>query len=220
MKEFPQCPLCSSGGTRFQLERDGIRYFHCSRCELLFVDPVQRPDFEEERRRYESHRNRPTDPAYRRFLRRLADPVMERVAPGSTGLDYGSGPGPTLSRILTEAGRPTRDYDPFFAPDRGALGARYDFVTCSETAEHFHNPGVEFRRIDGLLRPGGWFGLMTGIVGPETDLVSWWYLRDPTHVAFYSAGTLAWIGGELGWTLALLSDTVALFQKKADWVAE
>ena len=182
----------------------------------MFVDPSQLPCAEEERRRYESHRNVPTDPAYRRFLGRLAEPILERVPQGAIGLDYGSGPGPTLSRILTEAGRPTRDYDPFFAPDVEALEHRYDFVTCPETAEHFPEPAGELRRIDELLHPGGWFGLMTGLVTKETDLASWWYLRDPTHVTFYSPATLDWIAEEYGWTLEPISATVALFRKDSD----
>lgn len=207
------CPLCGWKEVEFRLLRDGVRYLGCGRCDLTFVHPADRPEPGAERARYESHRNDPTDPAYRAFLRRLADPLLERLAPGSRGLDYGSGPGPTLSRILTEAGHPTRDYDPFFAPDSGVLGGVYEFVTCSETAEHFHAPGAEFERIDGLLRPGGWLGLMTGIVGPDTDLSTWWYLRDPTHVAFYSMGTLAWIAESRGWRLVPISGTVVLFEK-------
>ena len=138
---------------------------------------------------------------------------MARLAPGARGLDYGSGPGPTLSRMLAEAGPPTSDYDPFFASGPGLLGATYDFVTCSEAAEHFHDPAREFQRLDRLLRPGGWLGLMTGIVDPETDLETWWYLRDPTHVVFYSLRTLTWLGERHGWTLVPVSGTVVLFRK-------
>jgi hypothetical protein len=207
------CTLCGSEEAGLRLVREGVRYLGCRRCDLTFLDPAQRLGPEEERARYESHRNHPRDPGYRSFLRRLADPLVERLAPGARGLDYGSGPGPTLSRILTEAGYPTRDYDPFFAPDAGALEGLYDFVTCSETAEHFYSPGEEFSRMDGLLRPGGWLGLMTGIVGPDTELSTWWYLRDPTHVAFYTMRTLAWIAAARGWEMVPISATVVLFRK-------
>lgn len=210
------CPLCSSEQVRAEWVREGRSFRRCGDCDLLFVPPEERPDAAEERRRYESHRNDPRDAAYRDFLARLAEPLLRRLPPGARGLDYGSGPGPTLSRILTEAGHPTRDYDPFFAPDPGLLAAWYDFVTCSEAAEHFHDPDREFRRIDALIRPGGWFGLMTGLVGPEVDLASWWYLRDPTHVCFYSMTTLRWIARRHGWTPHPVSDTVVLFQKSPD----
>jgi hypothetical protein len=115
--------------------------------------------------------------------------------------------------MLTEKGHPTRDYDPFFAPDRDLLDASYDFLTCSETAEHFHDPAAEFRRMDTLLRPGGWLGLMTGLLQPDTDLATWWYLRDPTHVSFYTLDSLDWIASDRGWTLVPIADTVALFRK-------
>ena len=35
---------------------------------------------------------------------------------------------------------------------------------CSETAEHFREPRVEFARFDALLRPGGVLGVMTGML--------------------------------------------------------
>ena len=59
-------------------------------------------------------------------------------------------------------------YDPLFAPDRGVLQATYDFVTCTETAEHFHDPALEFARLDALLRPGGLLGLMTVFQNDDT----------------------------------------------------
>lgn len=208
-----RCPLCEAVEASDTLVREGRRFFRCPRCGLVFVDPAHRLSPEAERARYESHRNDPTDPAYRGFLSRLADPLFERLAPGSRGLDYGSGPGPTLSRMLTEAGHPTRDYDPFFAPDRAPPHRSYDFITCSEAAEHFHEPAREFRRMDARLRPGGWLGLMTGLIQPETDLATWWYLRDPTHVVFYSPDTLRWIARTWKWTLVPISETVALFRK-------
>ncbi|MEJ2541221.1 MAG: class I SAM-dependent methyltransferase, partial [Gemmatimonadota bacterium] len=203
-----RCPLCGVEDAEEHLRQGGRRFLRCPTCDLLFLDPVQRLGPADERARYQTHENHPEDPRYRAFLRRLADPLLERLAPGSVGLDYGSGPGPTLSRILTEAGHPTRDYDPFFTADPSVLDREYDFVTCSETAEHFFDPAGEFRRIDGLIAPGGWFGLMTGIVRPGLDLASWWYLRDPTHVAFYSPAALKWIARDRSWSVQLESENV------------
>ena len=164
--------------------------------------------------RYRQHRNRPDDPAYRAFLARLADPLIPRIPRGARGLDYGSGPGPTLSVMMEEAGFTMRIWDPFFAPDPAPLEETYDFVTCTETAEHFHDPGREFRRLAGLLRPGGWLGLMTGILRPDVDFREWWYVRDPTHVAFYAPETLEWVADRHGWLLHDVASTVVLFQAR------
>lgn len=177
------------------------------------MHPSQRPDAAAERARYAEHNNRPDDPGYRAFLGKLAIPLAHRLAPGAQGLDYGSGPGPTLSGMLTEAGFPTRIWDPFFAPDPRVLEDRYDFITCTETAEHFYWPGEEFRRLDALLAPGGWLGLMTGIFHPDQDFATWWYVRDPTHVVFYSPETLEWIARHHGWALVVLGPTAVLFRK-------
>lgn len=207
------CPLCGSRRVAPFATQGVRRFLRCGRCDLIFLDPAQRLGPGEERARYETHRNDPRDPDYRTFLDRLLAPLLERLAPGARGLDYGSGPGPTLSRMLTEAGHPTVDYDPFFARREELLDRTWDFVTCSETAEHFFDPGREFRRLDRLLAPGGWLGLMTGIVDDTVDFGAWWYARDPTHVAFYSRAALAWIAEERGWELHPVSDTVVFFRK-------
>ena len=208
-----RCPLCSSA-TRGRLATvDGIPYRRCGRCLLVFAEPDHRLEPEAERARYETHRNDPDDPGYRAFLDRLAGPLAERLEPGARGLDYGAGPGPTLSVMLEERGFPTRTYDPFFQPDPEPLEAVYDFVTCTETAEHFFEPGRTFEVLDGLLRPGGWLGIMTGVFTDDMDFASWWYVRDPTHVAFYAPETLRWIADRFRWTLERPSTNVALFRK-------
>jgi hypothetical protein len=191
----------------------GAPYLRCGRCLLTFLHPDHRPARPEERARYETHQNDPEDEGYRSFLDRLAEPLCLRLEPGMEGLDYGSGPGPTLSLMLQERGFPMRIWDPFFAPDPEALQRRYDFVTCSETAEHFFRPGEEFDRLDGLLRTPGWLGVMTQLLEDDATFRDWWYVRDPTHVAFYRPETLAWIASAHGWTLERPGPSVALFRK-------
>ena len=39
-----------------------------------------------------------------RFLGRLAEPLVERLDPGASGLDFGCGPGPALAAMLTRRG--------------------------------------------------------------------------------------------------------------------
>lgn len=171
------------------------------------------PDRDAERREYELHRNAPDDPGYRRFLSRLAEPLAVHLAPGDEGLDYGCGPGPAMSALMVERGFVMADYDPIFVPDGRLLERDWDFITCTETVEHFHFPGREFARLDGLLRPGGWLGVMTEPRDPGRDFANWWYHRDPTHVCFYEPYTLHWIADWLGWTVTRPSRTVALFRK-------
>ena len=67
--------------------------------------------------------------------------------------------------MMRERGFRMRIYDPIFHPDESVLAGRYDFVTCTETFEHLCSPTGDLDRIDALLEPGGWLGVMTGYAG-------------------------------------------------------
>lgn len=206
------CPVCAAVAAAFMCV-EARDYWHCPRCAAVFLEPAQRPSPHEEAAHYRLHRNHPDDPAYRRFLDRLARPLLERLPPGSTGLDYGCGPGPALAAMLREAGHAVMLFDPQFHPQRDALDASYDFVTCSETAEHFHDPAAEFRRFDALLKPGGWLALMTGFLPDAAAFASWHYRRDPTHVVFYCEATFRHLAGQFGWHAAFPDANVVLMKK-------
>ncbi len=207
------CPLCGRTGYAALVSAHGREYLDCPECGLLSLLPHFRLPPGEERARYATHRNDPGDTRYRAFLDRLATPLAGRLPPGARGLDFGSGPGPTLSVMLRERGFPTRIYDPFFAPHASVLEARYDFVTCTETAEHFFQPAREFRLLDSLLHPGGWLGVMTELVQETRAFGEWYYARDPTHVAFYRLRSMEWIAHRFGWSWEAVGPTVVLFRK-------
>ena len=209
------CPLCAAADTR-HFHRDRRRdYWRCARCALVFVPAEQRLDAREERAVYDQHENSPEDPGYRRFLSRLYDPLRERLAPGARGLDFGAGPGPTLSVMFEEAGYPMAIYDPFYAPDASVLEQTYDFITASEVVEHLFAPGEELTRLAGLLRPGGWLGLMTCFQTDDAQFADWQYRKDPTHVVFYRAETMAHIAAARGWSCTIPCKDVALMQVPA-----
>ncbi|WP_209427412.1 class I SAM-dependent methyltransferase, partial [Pararhodobacter sp. SW119] len=157
----PDCPVCGGGRTEHLLRADGRDYWRCTACAARYLAPEHRPTAPVEYAHYLHHQNDPDDPRYRRFLAKLADPLLARLAPGSRGLDYGCGPGPALAAMLREVGHEVALFDPFFAPDPAPLSAVYDFVTCTETAEHFHDARAELARLRGLVRPGGWLAIMT-----------------------------------------------------------
>jgi 2-polyprenyl-3-methyl-5-hydroxy-6-metoxy-1,4-benzoquinol methylase len=209
--EEPICPLC--GGDRIEaVEARGKCYFDCARCRLVHLAPVHRIDASAERAHYETHVNDPADAGYRAFLSRVATPVAEILKPGASGLDYGSGPGPALSVMLAERGFSVALYDPFFAPDAEVLERTYDFVTCTETAEHFFHPAEEFSRLRRLLRPGGLLAVMTEVLRDEASFADWWYLRDPTHVSFYRPETFEWLARHHGWSHRFARRNVILLQ--------
>ena len=208
-----RCPVCESpDGRPFQVVGDRA-YGRCDRCEATFLFPEQRPSIEAERAEYALHQNAEGDAGYRAFLARVATPLLQRLPPGCHGLDYGCGPGPVLAGMLREAGHTVVLYDPLFHPDSAALDTTYDFITCTEVAEHFHDPAAEFRRLDGLLRPGGWLALMTRFQTDDARFANWHYRRDPTHVVFYREATLRWLAHHHGWQAEVPCANVMLMHK-------
>ncbi|MEM1307804.1 MAG: class I SAM-dependent methyltransferase [Pseudomonadota bacterium] len=189
------------------------RYYRCATCALRFLDPAQHPDRATERAHYDFHENDPRDAGYRRFLSRLADPLVAKLAPGARGLDYGCGPGPALAHMLSDAGFRMSVFDPIYANDTAALAptTAYDFVTCTETAEHFHNPAREFNRLERLIRPGGTLAIMTCFQTDDARFANWHYRKDPTHVAFYREETFAWLAQARAWELNVPHKDVAIF---------
>ena len=208
------CPLCRSKSIDVVGPLHGRDYFACERCVLVFMAPAQRLPAEAELAHYRTHRNDAYDPGYRAFLSRLADPLVERLTPGADGLDYGSGAARPLETMLEEQGFRMDSFDPFFHPSHELIERTYQFITCTETIEHFHDPDQEFELLDRMLRPGGWLGVMTEVLQPDQDFATWWYPRDPTHVCFYRAETLAWIANHYGWRAEYPHPNVALFQKE------
>ena len=77
---------------------DARAYFRCQACALIFADRTSLLSAEDEKARYKLHQNNPQDTGYRAFLARLVDPLAERLGVSPLeGLDFGCGPGPTLS---------------------------------------------------------------------------------------------------------------------------
>ena len=196
-------PLCSA---------DGRDYWRCEACLATFLEPSQRPTPAEERAHYRLHENEVSDPGYRRFLARLADPLLARLPPAQDGLDYGCGPGPALAAMLEEAGHRVSLYDPFFAPDPAALARTYDFISCTEVLEHLHAPADELDRLGRLLRPGGLLAIMTCFQTDDDRFAGWHYRRDPTHVVFYREATLRRVAAARGWTCEVPAKDVALLR--------
>lgn len=205
------CPLC--GGASAPFHRSDRDFLRCGTCALTFVPAAQHLSPEAERARYSTHRNSPGDAGYRAFLDRLLVPLAARLPAGAAGLDYGSGPGPTASVMMRERGFAMRDWDPHFAPDEAALRGPFGFIVCTEVAEHFRRPAENFNILDALLEPGGILGVLTGVLEDDAEFPSWWYHKDPTHIAFYRAETLSWIARRFGWTLERASRDASLFSK-------
>lgn len=212
------CPLCSSSQTQLYhreqrpkvLPRD---YHRCNRCLLVFVPAAFHLPAEAEKAVYDQHQNNPQDPHYRRFLNRLCQPLLAKLKPGAQGLDFGSGPGPALSLMLAEAGYPCSNYDLYYCNRPEALQQRYDFICSTEVFEHLSQPGEIARQLLGLLKPGGWLGLMTKRLTTDDAFPNWHYTLDPTHISFFADDSFRWLADEYQLQLEFHGPDVVLLQK-------
>jgi SAM-dependent methyltransferase len=207
------CPLCGAGPAPAFSEDRRRPYLRCPRCALVFVPPGWLPTATTERAHYDRHENRPDDPAYRRFLGRLAEPLLATLTPARSGLDFGAGPGPALAAMLGEAGHRVALYDPCYAPDPGPLARSHDFITATEVVEHLHRPGPELARLWALLRPGGVLGIMTKHLRDRAAFDGWHYKNDPTHVCFFSRATWRWWVSGRRARLRFVADDALLIEK-------
>lgn len=208
----PKSPVCGSRHVEPFVVVAALEYRRCPACHAIGLSPEHYPDPGQETSYYRLHQNRADDLGYRRFLSTLAIPLIEHLPPTRSGIDYGCGPGPALAHMLREAGHSMALYDPIFFPDDTVLASRYDFVTCSEVAEHFHAPAASFSRLFGLLRPGGTLAVMTGFPPEAARFAGWHYRRDPTHVVFYAPETFHWLARQHGARCEIPGRNVALLR--------
>lgn len=213
--QFKPCPLCNNNRARhyYHCTRSLTDYFSCPACELIFVPAVFHLSPEDERAIYDQHNNDPGDPRYRAFLNRLAAPVISRLtSKPAKGLDFGSGPGPTLSSLFETAGHECANFDKFYANDTSALKTNYDYICSSEVIEHLRDPAATLHMLFSILRPKGILGIMTKLYYKEQEFAGWYYKNDPTHIAFYSEKTMHFIADKYNKTAVIIEPDIVLFQ--------
>ncbi len=210
-----RCPLCLQSDVGLYYSEPARVYWRCTTCLLVFVPPRYHLSSEDARVRYNKHRNRPGQPGYegyREFLVRLVNIVVPRLAARADGLDFGCGPSPTMGNIMAQRGFRIRNYDPLFAADPAVLERKYDFVLCSETVEHFTQPGEDWTLLVRSVKQGGLLAVMTQRLVEEMQFADWYYKRDATHVAFYAPTTMEWIAGQHGLDATLYPKDIVIFR--------
>lgn len=207
------CPLCGSGDVALFFEDRARSYLRCSLCQLVFVPRLYWLNGEDEKAIYDLHENDAKDPGYRKFLSRLTVPLLEKLDAKQKGLDFGCGPGPALSGMLLEHGHRVALYDPFYANAPGVLQKQYDFICATEVVEHLREPQRQWAALFAMLRAGGWLGIMTKLVRDREAFGSWHYIRDRTHICFYSRDSFLYLAEHFKALISFIGDDVILLQK-------
>lgn len=205
------CILCGGSTEVFQIWREK-EYTKCSSCNSLMLNPKDYIDETEEKTRYEEHNNDVEDKRYQAFVSPIVNSVLKDYKKDHLGLDFGSGTGPVISKLLGDNGYNIKVYDPFFAnyPDR--LEVKYDYIVCCEVIEHFHKPEREFTLLKSLLKPGGSLYIMTRIYSEDIDFTTWNYKDDKTHVFFYHKDGLKWIKDNNGFSSMDIKEDLIIFK--------
>lgn len=188
-------------------------YWSCAQCQLVQVPASQWCSDETAKAVYDQHEQDVYSPGHRQFLARTVRPLQAACPPPAAGLDFGSGPAPTLATLLREQGYRVALYDAFYAPDSGVLQAQYDFITATEVLEHLQEPRFWLDRLWGCLRPGGVFVLQSKRVLSDAHLLQWHYLRDPTHIIFFRVATWQWLAQRWQTPVRLCAPDVVLLRK-------
>jgi len=207
------CPLCLSCENKLFWHSEDRDYLHCQKCDLVYVPQASLPSLEVEKIKYDQHQNSPHDKGYREFLNRLLRPIKNHISCEDKGLDFGSGPGPTLSKILEEDGFKMDIYDYFYANNPAIFKNRYDFITTTEVIEHLHDVKMEIERVWNILESGGVLGIMTAFRPDYEKFGSWYYKRDLTHVRFFTPLTFEYLAIKLKAKIVFIDNGVVILKK-------
>ncbi len=211
------CGLCESAveTVYFRDEKRDWDYFRCDVCELVFRDPQTYLSHEDEKKRYETHDNSIENQGYVDFLSPVVETLLPYLKKPSQGLDFGSGPGPILDKLFAEENIEVKNYDPYFDYHPFLLDKQYDFVTCTETFEHFTVPFKEMVTMTACLKSKGYLLIMTELYKDLEQFKNWGYRMDPTHICFLNTTGLAWLANKWDYEILSSKGRIFLLQKKS-----
>ena len=204
------CPLCETS-----LEGLNSRfYYECRNCKAYVKDDSYYLSKAEEKAFYELHNNDVHDEGYKQFTSPIWKYVIEHFSQSSSGLDFGSGTGPIISKVLQENKYNVNLYDPFFAPDEQVLmEGHYDYIFSCEVFEHLHQPKKIIEHLIRLLKPNGSLLIMTLMFPKDKPFTSWYYINDPTHVFIYTKETFEFIAQEFNLKIKKITPRFIVLQK-------
>jgi len=211
------CILCNHETTSFTHEKFGIVFHECPHCELIYKDSSSYINESDELKVYLKHQNSLENIGYVNYLTNFLEQGVLPFIQKGKALEFGSGPTPVLAHLLrTQYHFDVDIYDYYFSPQKVYEGKTYDLITSTEVIEHIQQPQGVFKLFHELLNQGGILSLMTLFYPKDKDVfMDWFYIRDPSHVTFYTPKTMAFIAFQFGFELLFHNDyRVTVFKKK------
>jgi len=206
------CPLCHSLLTL----KKNTQFYDCSTCFALVKDSQFYLTPEKEKKHYEKHNNDVNNSGYQNFTAPVTQFVLQNQKHSDKGLDFGSGTGPVISKMLLDKGFTITQYDLYFEPFKERLNIKYDYIVCSEVWEHFQQPKKELIQLSKMLNANGRLIVMTLLYSDEIDFETWHYRLDITHVFIYRKKTMEFIAAKFNLELELITDRLIVFKTKIE----
>lgn len=221
------CRLCGTQSQHINSNKLEEDYYHCTECDLIFMDEKDIVSTESEKKRYEEHDNNHENEGYvnmfKDFINRAVEPYFD-FSKGAKVLEFGCGPGPVLADLLEEKGVKVDRYDPYFFPDESYKNKKYDLVTSTEVFEHLLKPAEEIESLLSILKKDGILSIMTHFHKrnkKDFRFEDWWYKWDNTHITFCSQKTMKWIADEYNLEILFIGNKkLCVFQKMKENINE
>jgi SAM-dependent methyltransferase len=198
---MPICKICGSKQIKtYKHPRFDMIFHECESCEVIYKDETNRITLKEEKNVYEQHENSIEDQGYVNFLTNFVDSALIPHIKKGHLLDFGSGPEPVLKEILNKRYHFDVDiYDYFYAKDESVFNHVYDGIISSEVFEHLWQPRQTLNQLKSVLKKDGILAIMTLFHPKEKDeFFDWFYIRDPSHVTFYTPKTFEVMADKVG----------------------
>ncbi|MBE9216079.1 class I SAM-dependent methyltransferase [Plectonema cf. radiosum LEGE 06105] len=203
------CPLCKQPGKPFYADE----FLMCNNCSAIYKNKKNYLSTDAEINRYKQHNNDINDIRYQKFVSPITDYVLNNFTPDQSGLDFGSGTAPVISKILQDNGYNVHQFDPFFSNKTELLKGTYNYIVSCEVIEHFHNPDVEFKLLHKMLKSDGALICMTHLYNKNIDFKNWYYKNDPTHVFIYCQETIEYISDYYGFINFTIDNRLIVLKK-------
>lgn len=209
-----KCKICNNNKVE-EIIIDKKKYYKCQYCEFIFIDSSHLLKAEDEVAQYNLHNNSIENTGYTNMFEDFISKAITPFIKEGKALDFGSGPGPVLSELLSRKGFQVSIYDPFYAPNLPE--EKFDLISSTEVFEHFIDPLKNIELILSLLKEDAYLAIMTNFHPNNNEIFkNWWYRRDPTHISFFTKKTFEYLAKKYNLKYIFSNDkNISTFKKRS-----
>ena len=181
------CKICNNQSVSLTI--NGINYDKCNRCGFLSKQDMHILSSCDEYNRYLLHDNDDSLEYFNyqeKFYFMIKDYLKGNI------LDYGCGNNHILVNVMEKYGIKSNYYDLYFYKDTNYEKDLYKAIILEEVIEHLKDPIETLTHLVNLLSNGGNLIIRTRFIKDNIE-PNWWYLRDTTHISFFSIETFKYL---------------------------